>query len=716
MDNKELQEFDLDDILNEFHDEVPGDASAPDADAPMAAAADDASPAEAEAGADADALNALDALLSDGEQPSDTGLDDTLLDLLGTLPQQDSLADDTLRFDVAEASSDETEADDTALLEDATIRMDDIADLSDNAEKDEDLEALIGEEVTKQAEENQPPAPQIIYNPRTRLRELKKKLVAGPEKRYYELSEQGVGRLQLAILANVIIVVLCALTTALFALGIVPDNRLRFVIFSQVLAMLVSALLGSHQMIDGLSELFRGRFTVNTLLSVTFAACCVDAVLCLIELRIPCCAAFSLEMTMALWARYQRRTTEMAQMDTLRKAVRLNSVVKVDNFYDGKSGILRGLGEVEDFMDTYNKPPIPETIQSAFSLLSMLLCFGIAAFTGISHNASLAVQILATSLLVAVPASAFVVVTRPMAILERRLHMVGTVLCGWKGIRKMGGKAVFPIRDEDLFPQGSSKLNGVKFYGDRNPDQVVSYSAALIQAAGGGLVPVFQQLRKSRSCPEYHVVNFRNYGDGGIGGEVQGEPVLLGSLQFLQDMGVEIPDGTMVNQAVYASIDGQLSAVYAISYAKMRSSSAGLVSLFGCRKLIPILTGADFTVTEGLIQSKFGVNTNRMVFPDQEVRAELARRQPTPEDPVLALATREDLVSITYAVSGARSLRTATNLGVALNIFGGILGLVIMLVLGYLGSTELLTPTNVLLYQLVWLVPSLLITEWTRIV
>ena len=39
-----------------------------------------------------------------------------------------------------------------------------------------------------------------------------------------------------------------------------------------------------------------------------------------------------------------------------------------------------------------------------------------------------------------------------------------------------------------------------------------------------------------------------------------------------------------------------------------------------------------------------------------------------------------------------------------------------MLVLAILGNTELLTPTNILLYQLVWAVPGLLVTEWTRIV
>ena len=66
-------------------------------------------------------------------------------------------------------------------------------------------------------------------------------------------------------------------------------------------------------------------------------------------------------------------------------------------------------------------------------------------------------------------------------------------------------------------------------------------------------------------------------------------------------------------------------------------------------------------------------------------------------------------------------LRQITFLSVGIRIaaalvVGGILGLVIMLVLGYLGSVDLLTPTNVLLYQLIWAVPGLLVTEWTRTV
>ena len=47
-------------------------------------------------------------------------------------------------------------------------------------------------------------------------------------------------------------------------------------------------------------------------------------------------------------------------------------------------------------------------------------------------------------------------------------------------------------------------------------------------------------------------------------------------------------------------------------------------------------------------------------------------------------------------------------------LVGGILGILIMLALAYLGNTELLTPLNILAYQLIWMVPGLLVTFWPR--
>lgn len=681
------QDFDLEDILKEFGDHPESEEpSEPAGQMPELRFDDPETEEEPAASAEAEAEPAepLESEVS-AEEPVEQPLSDTL----DFGPEQTPEAPE--------------------VTDEPTI----VVDLSEELPKEDPKPAVA--EPAFEVEEEFIPAP-IVFTPRSRLKELKKQLVAGPERRYYELTEMGIGKLQAALLVNVLVVLICAGVTALFALNLVPENRIKLVVFSQVLAMLISALLGSSLMLDSLGDLLKGRFTVNTLLTLTFAACLIDSVFCLKELRVPCCAAFSLEMTMAMWARLQKHNTEMAQMDTMRKAVRLHGIVRVENYYEGKDGLLRKEGEVSDFMDTYQKMPAPEVVQSVYAVLSLLVCIGISVFAGMLHGLSMGVQILSTSLLVAVPASFFVSISRPMAILETRLHMVGTVLCGWEGVKDLCGKAVFPISDLDLFPQGSTKLNGVKFYGQRNPDEVVSYTTSVIHAAGGGLVPVFDQLLKSRSGQLYSVHSFRNYGDGGIGGEVEGLPVLVGTMSFLQDMGVEIPEGTMVSQAVYAAVDGELCAVYAISHAKMRSAAAGLVTLCGYRKLKPLKLSGDFMMTESFLRSKFNVKTSRIAFPDRDTCQKLQQHPIDPDEPVLALTTREELVSVAYAITGARTLRQATKLGVIIHLIGGTLGLLIMLVLGYLGSTQLLTPANILLYQLIWAVPGLLVTEWARIV
>ena len=736
-------DFNLDDILNEFQD-LPGDAAGTvdvsgDLDDLLGswitdAPAPEAAPESEEVPMDTIRLNDLIASLAESGETADISTEEIAETADPVRPEapvseetpSEETKDpmDTLRMNELIAQIVEQTEQTAPVASDAeTIRMDALSSGHGEAEnpagsvsQDETIrmDVLPEESAPKAAEPAQEAAPKILYNPRTRLRELKRKLVAGPEKRYYELSETGVVRLQAAMILNLALVVICGLITTLYTLGLFPENRLRFVIFTQVLSLLLSAFLGCGQMIDGISSLFKGRLTINMMLLVTFLVCCVDGVFCLSELRIPCCAAFSLEMTMALWAQYHRHSTEMAQMDSLRKAVRLHALVKNPVYYDGKAGLLRREGELEDFMDHYDAPSGPEKLQGFYCLVSLLLCIGIAVFAGLLHGGSMAVQVLSTSLLVAVPASFFVALTRPAALLQRRLHMVGTVLCGWRGVRQLRGKAAFPLEGEDLFPAASTKLNGVKFYGDRDSDDVLSCSTSLILASGSGLTPIFRNLLESRGGKVVPISNFHNYDGSGVGGEANGMSILMGTQEFLQDMGVEIPEGTMVSQAVYAAIDGELAAVYAISYPKMRSAAAGLLSLCGNRKITPLMAAKDFMLTEGLLRAKFSINTRRIVFPGTEEREALSQIEADTSAPTLALATRNDLVSYAYAVSGARALSLASKLGIAVHLVGGILGLLAMAALAFLGSSDLLTPTHVLLYQLVWMVPGLLITEWTR--
>lgn len=557
------------------------------------------------------------------------------------------------------------------------------------------------------------PAAPIVFRPKSRLREIKRKLVAGPEKHYYALTEKGLGKLQAAIFFNVLVVLISAGATVMYALGVVPENRLKLMVFGQFLAMLLSALLGSFQLIEGGADLRRGRFSLNTMLLFTFLLCCVDGVLCLQQLRVPCCAAFSLQMTMSLWSSYQSRNTKLGQLDTMRKATRLDSISAVDDYCGQGKGLLRGLGQVEDFMDTYQDTPRRQKILSVYAIVALAVSIAAGILSGVLHGWATGIQVAAVTSLAATPASMFVIFSRPMAVLERRLHGVGTVLCGWQGAEALTGKTVFPIDHSDLYPANCVKMNGVKFFGSRQPDEIIAYAAAIIKAEEGTLAPLFAHLLDSRNGNHYDPENFRRY-ENGVGGEVNSEAVLAGSVHFLKKMGVEVPEGIRISQAVCVAIDGELSGLFAVTYEKDRFSAAGISTLCGYRKLRPVLLTGDFMLTPEFIRSSFGINAKKILFPDDEERRQMQQICPEEDARALALITGEGLAAFAYAVTGARSLKSAITLGITIHMIGGILGMLMMLILAILGETGLLTPSNMFLYELIWMIPGLLITEWTR--
>jgi len=689
MDEKELQEFSLEDIMNEFHD----------------------APNEEELKALAEEGISFDAAEETAQQPpvseepeAPAAVESVEESPVEEIPEEESqtVTGDTIRIDTAQFGKGEVH-NAQPVAEEPAAAPETAEPFSDNWEPE--YEDPIAEYV--------PPRP-ILFHPRSKLKELKSKLVAGPEKVYYKLMEKGLGKLQTAIFFSVLTVLVSVVLTAMHALDFVQDDRIRFMVFAQLLVMLICALLGSNQLISGFLDLFRKRFTLNSLLVFTFVLCCVDGILCLRELRIPCCAAFGLQVTMSLWSAYQKRNTLMGQMDTMRKATRLNGVAAVTDYYEGTTGLLRTEAEVEDFMDAYDKPSKLDRIQSVYALIALCVSVVAGIVMGVLHGVSMGIQVAAVSTLASMPATMFIAMSRPAAVLEKRLHGLGAVICGWPGVEALSEKAVFPVNHEDLCPTGTVKLNGVKFYGDREADEVIAYCAALVNVSGGALKPLFDHLLDSRNGIHYEVANYNAYPTGGVGGEINGEPVLVGTLPFLKSMGVEVPESLKVNHAVGVSVDGELTGLFAITYDKVRSAAAGITTLCSYSRLKPILTSTDFMLTDEFIRNKFGVNPKKIVFPDHEARLALQEKQLSQEDPVHAISTADGLASYAYCVTGAKALKTACTLGVLMHIIGGALGIAMMVVLGALGARELMNPVNMFLYELVWLVPGLLITEWTR--
>ena len=659
MDQLDKQEFDLDDILREFGGQktnVPASPEHPDS----------------------------------GDDLRDTIRLDQIQEAVASAPT----TADTMEFD--------------AVAEEPTEHLDETRPVPDaepfSAEWEPDYETS--------AEAFTPSQP-IAFENKSRLRQLRHKIVSGPEQRYYALVEKGTAKLILSLLLNVLLLLIITGTTVMHALNLVSPERLRLLVFAQFLGLLLSGLTGCSRLIDGFMDLAKPRFTPNTMLLVTFIVCCVDGVLCLQELRISVAAVFILEMTMAIWAEHHRRSTQLKQMDTMRRASDLYAVVRVPDYQDGVAGYRTGTGEVEHFMDNCDLPTGPEKALDWYALCVFGVSLGLGILAGVRHGFSTAVQICAAATVMGMPATVFISNTRPLALLQKRLHKLGTVLCGWEGIRAVDRRGIYPLEDQDLFPAGSVKLNGMKFINGGDPDEVVAYTTALVKAGGGSMVGLFTQLLDSRDGYRFTVEDFQRH-SGGVSGRFGDVCVQVGSARFMHSLGMDVGKNAKLSQAVYTAVDGQLVGVFALHYQKAKATTQGLRTLCSYRGLIPAVMAEDFLLTEEFLSSRFGVNTKHVRFMKREEYLPLLQRGADQDDPVVALTTRDNLAAKAFAVTGARVLKSALRSGLTVHMIGGILGLLIIGALAYVGIAGILTPTNVLLYELLWMIPGLLITEWTR--
>ena len=104
----------------------------------------------------------------------------------------------------------------------------------------------------------------------------------------------------------------------------------------------------------------------------------------------------------------------------------------------------------------------------------------------------------------------------------------------------------------------------------------------------------------------------------------------------------------------------------------------------------------------------------RLEFPSQAERARLAQLSQSPDeaDACAALLTRTTFAAYADTILGARSLRSVVRVGIAVTLSCGVLGLLLMTFLAWVGAASVATATNLLLFALIWMIPSLLVTSW----
>lgn len=458
------------------------------------------------------------------------------------------------------------------------------------------------------------------------------------------------------------------------------------------------------------------RLGTDTLTVLAAAATLADAcTMNLLQTRqgLPYTLVSVFALGMGLWGRHMNQLTLRTACRTAAAAKTPYLVTLDEDKWDGRSVYTKWSGTTEGFGSQIQGE---DGAARAFRPMSGLLILACLLFSLISSagkgRAELFFWCLSAMFCVAAPLSGALAFPLPSRLVSRRLAGAGAALAGWEGIRRQAKHSGILLTDTDLFPPGSVALNGVKVFQNHPLDKVISVTASVIRDTGSGLDRTFHELLRSQGTVFRKVEDLHCF-EGGAAAVIRGENILVGNASFMHMMEVTLPQGLNVKNAVFCAIEGELAGIFALNYALHTTVRPSLSALID-NKIAPILATRDFNLTPAMLRQRFKLPAERMDFPEQSRRRVLSAPDQKHDLPLVCVLCREGIGPLSETVVGAKRLYLATRINSILAIIGSVIGVLIAFYLTAQAAFGSLSVFNLLVFLLMWLVPTLLISGWVN--
>ena len=540
-----------------------------------------------------------------------------------------------------------------------------------------------------------------------RAQEQPEHTFASPEAAYAFYAAASGTRLRLLVSTLLCLgsVLLLVLSTPLIT-GAFSDHA---AVFSAAMLglLLLQAVCSYDVCLSGVIALLRFRFDQYSMLFLALCAVAADAFFAVAEGRTPFCTVAGILLLLALWGRdllYDARRRSLRAISNMDEPV---AAIREEKAWHGYDCIFRAPGDAEQFAVQLEMPDAGSRIMRVWAPVMTAVTLALSVLTSLRTGEHF-LWAWSAMLLASFPAGILIAYAKPFSALARRLYRAGAAIAGWQGARILSGEAGLIVEDADLFPPQNVTQGGMKLYGSRPAPMVIGYANAVVQTAGSGLVPLFEQMMHDQNGRRYTVDTFRRYEGGGLGATIRGDVVLMGSIAFMKLMRVRVPEGTRLKQAVYLSVNGELTTVFALNYAPAESVRAGLSAVLRAGSLVPVLATRDFMITPQFLKLRYKIPPEHIEFPIVEERARLSSQEIPRTGPQGALMARSSFASFAGSVVSARTLRGAAIIAMIVALAGSVLGTALMFFLTFLGSSFSASCWNLFLYTVLWLIPGLL--------
>ena len=485
-------------------------------------------------------------------------------------------------------------------------------------------------------------------------------------------------------------------TFAWSAMAALPKNAAEI---ASGAAMLVCAAVGWRYLWRGVLAVSSGRVTRETMLAL------LTAISLLRFGRDTLSCAVSLLLCVTVWS---EGLLHAAKTRTQRSMGKMSSPVGIVSREAGGVEALTAAPPDPDALDEMMRTQ-PETLRKldryAFVCAVLSLALSIVAALRFGREFLWAWQIM---LLGACPIGGLCGYARSFCRIARRLGGVEAAVGGYVGATILDSSCV-ALRDDDLFSVRNTRLNGFKMIAPLPAEQVLGYAAALLEATGAGIAPLFAEQCELQGGRHYTPTTVRVYETGGIGGEVQGQIVLLGSDRFLRSMNVTVGQQYRKSGALYIAVGGEAAAVVMVQYQAEDAVRGSLAALASFRRQRLVLATRDVLLTPDAVGAQFHISPDRLEYPLSGDRAALSEQ--ADGGACAAMLGGWRFVRFAQTCVGAKQICAGARLGKRCAAAGCVMGMAILALLALMGARSTASGANILLYHALWLLPVLIGTS-----
>lgn len=298
---------------------------------------------------------------------------------------------------------------------------------------------------------------------------------------------------------------------------------------------------------------------------------------------------------------------------------------------------------------------------------------------------------------------------------NRALNM-GAMLVGYPGVRQFADTNAVILDANQLYPENSVILHGIKGFSGERIDQAILEAGAVLTKAKTPIASTFDQIIKGKGdlFPKVDSVSYED--EKGVIGWVGGRRVLVGNRKLLEDHGITPPERSFEEQyqqdgrqITYLATAGELRAMFVTSYVPNQKLMAQMRKLES-EGICFLVRTSDPNVTAHMVSDHFHVYYRSVrILPDQlSQRLEDEQEEEKTARAYLAIRGKRPAAMQRLLLSCIR-VRNKITLSLMLQSIAVVLGfvltafLIIASGLAQLGTLEMLT------YTLFWILAILIV-------